>query len=120
MRWFLRRLFPPAIPKPKPKYVGFVHGYSVLRRGGKDDVYFDGYWVLSEAGKKRTAKLVGDAGNSSFAIAQEAGVQCWLVGGPLPNLGDQRGGAPPKPRKTRPISKAQSNVIAFSKKAAAA
>lgn len=46
-----------------------------------------GYWVLRERGDgKRAAKKIGDGGTSAFATMQEAAVEAWLAGGPVPAL----------------------------------
>lgn len=116
MRWFLRRLFPPKIPKPKTKYVGIVQGISRIK---ETDSEYHGYWVLTETGGMRKAESVGDALDSPFATKRRAQVKAWLSGGPLPPLGfDTNSAPPPKPRKTPPKPKAKDNVVAFARKSA--
>lgn len=120
MRWFLRRLFPPRVPKPQTKYIGVVHGYSVIsNEDGSEGMNYDGWWILSHTGGERKAKKVGDPRNSALAIEAQADVEAWLAGGPVPRLGSRRINAtpPPKPRKSKPIAKKQDNVVAFAKKA---
>lgn len=122
MRWFLRRMFPPRLPKPRQKYIGFVHAYSnSVNNETGEETYWDQYWILTETAGKRKAEAIGQETNSPFATDRIAQVKIWLVGGPLPKLGYARdfGSTPPKPRKSKPQPKRSGNVVAFAKRGAA-
>lgn len=115
MNWFRRaflNLLLPRVPKPATKYVGLVHAYSTVK--DEPNFRYDGYWILTETGRSREAKKVGDPGNSAVAIGQKASVEAWLAGGPLPRLGRiDSDPQPPKPRKSRPVKKDSGNVVSF-------
>lgn len=118
MKWFLRRLFPPRLPRAKAKYVGSVYStsYVVIDKDTGEKAHFDQWWTLTERGGKRFAESIGDSKNSPFAIERRAQVSAWLSGGPLPPLGRRvETTTPPKPRKTKPAPKAktQTNVISL-------
>ena len=121
MRWFLRRLFPPHLPKPKQKYVGFVHGIShVTDEDGVERYRHDGYWILTELAGQRSASKIGTAGNSPYALHRFAMVEVWLAGGPVPSLGYSDGptSPKPKPRKPLPTPKVEGNVVHLPRKSA--
>lgn len=122
LRWFLRRLSPPKLPKPRKKYVGTVHGYStVITDEEKGSSYrSDKYWILTEHAGKRSAQEVGRDSTSPFFYQREAMVKAWVVGGPLPPLGYSADDTPPpKPRKSRPTPAKDSNVIVLPKRSVA-
>lgn len=119
LRWFLRRLSPPRLPKPVKKYVGTVHGYSQKTEENGSVSRWDQFWVLTQEGSKRRAEHVGLSSTSPLAIEREAMVKAWLVGGPVPPLGTIAVGDPgPKPRKSRPQPKKENNVILLPRKSA--
>lgn len=121
MRWFLRRLSPPRLPKPKVKYIGYVHGFTrILKDDGSESYRYDGYWILTETAGKRKASKVGDPGSSPHAVHRTAMVEAWLAGGPVPPLGysDSPSGPKPKPRKPFPAPKVEGNVVHLPRKSA--
>ena len=85
MNWLERRK-----ERRRWSYVGQVEARCTLVDrdgkpvpGGKDRTF----WVLSERGDgRRRAKRIGPRLHSAHATSQEADVEAWLVGGPLPDL----------------------------------
>lgn len=121
LRWFLRRLSPPKLPKPRLKYIGLVHGYSKTADDEKGNSFrIDKYWVLTELAGRRKAEQVGQDSTSAFFVQRQAYVAAWLSGGPLPPLGysGDEGTTPPKPRKSKPAPVKHSNIIVLPKRAA--
>jgi hypothetical protein len=119
LRWFLRRLLPPRLPKPRKKYIGLVHGYSVIVDDEKaTQDRRDKYWILTEFVGKRSIQEVGRDSHSPFFFQREAMVKAWAAGGPLPPLGYVADDTPPKPRKSKPQPTKHSNIIVLPKRAA--
>jgi hypothetical protein len=98
-------------------YVGRINGRTDWTNAEGETTHSSVcHWVLCERSDgRRRFVMVGDGGSSEYALSQEAAVEAWLMGGPVP---ENVSYTPPKPRKPKPkaIPKPQAaNVIAFPK-----